>query len=462
MLNGIVIFWISNLVYSCQKFSSRYVFFVFNIVIFLFFISRPLINSFHSSKIIQKNYWNCSTVSENLFALGSVYISLICILLGVNISEKILNKNQDIVKKNSYVHNLEFVSMVMFYISVCFLFIVEIEKLMYMRGRNYEEIYVSFNTKLPLIINIFASMCKYFLCIFLACFPKKSKAFFPLCLYVISSMPYFLIGARHKLVESVLFAIVYYIIREILNFEENKTKNEWFGKLEKGALCLGMPAGMAFLGAHNYIRENKKLEIKNMLNLIVDFFYKQGVSFDVLRMGYKAIPKIKYTGFVNYSFGDMLDYIFYGNIAQFLFGTKSLGTGQNETSGLYSNQLANRLAYTIAKDYFLAGHGWGSSYILDSYADWGYIGIIVFSLAIGFLFGAIAKSIMNKNHINRTIILVILTGIFYCPRTSSFRWISFLVYAQYYIPVIICFAGAKLLSKSYDIKQKYSFIEKEF
>ena len=91
-----------------------------------------------------------------------------------------------------------------------------------------------------------------------------------------------------------------------------------------------------------------------------------------------------------------------------------------------------------------------------------YIGIIVFSLAIGFLFGAIAKSIMNKNHINRTIILVILTGIFYCPRTSSFRWISFLVYAQYYIPVIICFAGAKLLSKSYDIKQKYSFIEKEF
>jgi len=458
LIHSIVVFWISNLVYSCQKFSFRYLFFVFNIVIFLFFISRPFINSLNKSKIIQRNYWNCGTTNENLFALGSIYLSLICILIGYNINEKILNKNYKIIKKESYVYNLEFVSLVMFYISMCFLFLVEIEKFMYMRGRNYEEIYVSFSTKLPLIINIFASMCKYFLCIFLACFPKKSKAFLPLCLYVISTVPYFLIGARHKLVESVLFAIVYYIIREILSLKEKNIKNEWFGAFEKSALCLGIPMGMALLGAHNYIRENKKLEIKNILNLIVDFFYKQGVSFDVLRMGYSAIPKIKYTGFVNYSFADILDYIFYGNIAQILFGVKPLGIGQNEAMGLYSNQLAHRLAYTIAKDFFLAGHGWGSTYILDSYADWGYTGIIIFSLAIGFLFGLMAKYISNKKSLARSIILVILTGIFYCPRTSSFRWISFLVYAQYYIPVIICFVGAKLLSKNHNINlSKRSF-----
>lgn len=467
MLIGIDVFWICNLIYSFKKFKFRYIFLVFNIVIFVFFLSRPtidMLNNINNFKNFNRN--------QNLFALNSVYVSIIFILIGQVMSEKILNKNLFCTKKensnyNLYVHNLEFLSILMFYISVFFLFLVELEKFMYMRGRNYEEIYVSFSTKLPFFVNIFASMCKYFLCIFLACLPKKSKSFLPLCLYVLSSVPYFLIGARHKLVESVLFCLVYYIIRNVFGYDK---KTRWIGGFEKGILCIGSPLGMALLGAHNYIRENKQLEIKNILKLIVDFFYKQGVSFDVLRMGYDTISKIRYTGFVNYSFGEILDYLLHGNIAQILLDAKSLGTGQNEVSGLYSNLMANRLSYTVDKNYFLSGHGWGSSYILDTYADWGYTGIIIFSLILGFLLSAMIKYMSHKNTFIRTVILVILTSIFYCPRTSSFRWISFLVYAQYYIPVIICFVGAKLLCKSYNIKlknninftERYKFYDTEY
>ncbi len=454
MLIGILVFWVCNILYCLENLKSRILFLIFNLVIFVFLISRPTIDLF------RKSMWFQFEVNENLFSLNSLFISLICLWIGNRISEKISKTKEinltsvqkDYIYKDNYRNKLEIVSLILFYLSIGFLFCIEFEKLIFMSKRSYEEIYVSFNSKLPFFINIIGSMCKYFLCIFLASLPSKKKAFLPLLLYILSALPYFLIGGRYKLVINLIFVMVYYIIRDMMD-----SKEKWLGLKEKLILILASPVGIAFLGAYNYIREGKKIEPGGVIGLIVDFFYKQGVSFDVLRIGYKTIPKIKYTGFVNYTFGEILDYVLHGNIAQILWSAKPLGVGQNEILGLYSNLLANRIAYTAAKDYFLSGHGWGSSYLLDTYADWGYLGIIIFSLILGSTFMFI-NFFLKKGYIYRTLALLILTGIYYCPRSSALMWISFCVYAQFYIPMILCFVGAKLFLKNYSLKNHLSLV----
>ena len=127
------------------------------------------------------------------------------------------------------------------------------------------------------------------------------------------------------------------MIRDILADRE-----KWFGNIEKFLILVGSPVALAFLGAYNYIREGKKIAPSGFLSLIVDFFYKQGVSFEVLKIGYNTIHKIKYTGFVNYTFGEVVDYLLHGTLAQLLWGAESLGSGQTQKLGYFITQQNRR------------------------------------------------------------------------------------------------------------------------
>ncbi len=454
MLVSVAMMWSCSVMYCFENWDSRMLLLMFNVVVFVFLMGRPLIDLFYGSK------WCFSGYNANFFAVTSIYLSLISLMFGQWLGECKNCRKSGIVRehhddpgafqKSEYIRNLGIVSLLLFYVSVVFLFAVELEKLLYMRGRSYEEIYVSFKTNLPYVVNALGSMCKYFLCIFLATMPSKRESLPPLALFIISNVPCFLIGGRSKLVVGFIFVLVYFMIRDILDDGE-----KWFGATEKFLILVGSPIALAFLGAYNYVREGKKIAPSGFFDLIVDFFYKQGVSFEVLKIGYNTIPKIKYTGFVNYTFGEVVDYLLHGTLAQVLWGAESLGSGQTQKLGLNSSLLANRMAYTASKTQFLKGHGWGSSYLLDTYADWGYIGIVVFSMLLGWLF---ARMIFyfKKGVFPATMVLLVLTSIYYCPRSSATFWMSFVVYAQCWVSVALCFLCAGICTKKYSIRRLYS------
>lgn len=114
---------------------------------------------------------------------------------------------------------------------------------------------------------------------------------------------------------------------------------------------------------------------------IVDLLYKQGVSFNVLGIGYSTIPNLP-PGPKCYTFGGFIDYFLHGSIAQ-MFGGTDLGAGNNVVKAVEGNSFAHSMSY-IAKSDYLQGHGWGSSYLLETYVDFGWIGLILFSLVLGF------------------------------------------------------------------------------
>ncbi len=165
--------------------------------------------------------------------------------------------------------------------------------------------------------------------------------------------------------------------------------------MKKIALVLLIPVAIIGLAIYNYSRVDEEVPTTNIISLFGDFFYTQGVSYDVLNIGYMTKDKIKEITNHNYTFGPFIDYFKYSTISQKIFKTKPLPTGNNVTKALESSSYSHIISYLTRKDY-LEGHGWGSSFILETYTDFGYIGIIVYSLILGYLLMAIPR-LLKKN-----------------------------------------------------------------
>lgn len=168
--------------------------------------------------------------------------------------------------------------------------------------------------------------------------------------------------------------------------------------------------------------------------------------------GYETIPKIQDTGLKNYTFGGIIDYVCRSNFSQKLWGTESLGDGNNLVKALYSNNFSHRMSYAALGKSYLQGHGLGSSYILETYADFGYFGIIIFSIILGMLFCCMER-MLRKGGTQTAFALIVLTDIYFCPRGAALAWLQFTVYLQFLIPAFLCWLVASLSIKEYDRKK---------
>lgn len=337
--------------------------------------------------------------------------------------------------------SLQIVSVIIYVVSFVAYFYLQMEKCIFMVGKVYNDFYTSFESSAPYIIQFLASFRIYSLAIYLSTAPKKKNTFFILASYILSDFPVLLYGKRSLIMTDALFILVYYILRNGMD-----EKEKWLGKIEKTCVYIGAPIALVAMGALNYIRAGASVSA-NVFDLLLDFFYKQGVSYNVLNLGYESIPFLPQRAFRNYTFGGIIDYFVHGSFAQKLFGTESLGSGNNLLWALKSNSFAHNMSYIEADDY-LEGHGLGSSYILEVFADYGYIGIILFSLLLGALLIWFVKE-MRKMNFGSMIVINIVINIFFMPRGEATGCITFLVYAQFWVIILLCYCGAALVARNY-------------
>ena len=445
-LCGILLYLASNVLYCFENIRSRIYFLFFNITFFGFYISRPLINM-----IKDKNWWYFGNEATS-FSLNSMMLSLVCLFLGHYLVDKISNNsNLNSYENPKFNYNLKLISHVLFYISFIFYFYSEIEKIIFMRSHNYAELYSEFKSSLPSYFNFIGSMCKYFLCIYLSTLPSKFSSSICLSLYVLSAIPSFLIGARNGIVLNTIFAFLYFFTRDSIDDKLDKN-TKWIGKFEKNCMILLSPIFIFILGAWNYLRDGTDSKL-GILRTFIDLFEKQGVSFDVLCLGYLLYPKFQSPG-INYTFGGIIDYFLHGKFSQIFFGTEAISdVHQSIQHVLYGNNFAHKLSYAVSATNFLNGHGFGSSYILETYADFGYIGVILISLTLGMFFASIINFI-SKGPLYTSVVLSSLMYIYFSARSSALRWIEFVIYIQFIIPVVLCYTLAKLCIKEYSYHKK--------
>ena len=450
ILIGLLLLYLQNILYCLENIKSRIYLLIFYVMIFVFLLSRPMIDMF-----CRVEWWDEESQQGTEFALAVIFISLICLQLGAFLLANLrlgdrknkLKVHSDYVERFS--KNLQIVSSIAFYVSFFFYMLVELEKLMFMRGRTYTEYYVSFQSNLPGIIHTFSYFMIYSLCIFLATFPEKRRALIPLGLYWISAIPDLLIGIRNPIMLHSVFIFLYFVMRDLL-----KDQKKWIGKIEKIGIAIMLPFALIFMAAYTYLRSGQSLSGRGVGSLFINFFYGQGVTFKVLAIGYDCIPFLPERPFRNYTFGGFVDYFLHGSLAQKFFGAEALESGNNLNNALLSNRFAHNMSYIAKGDDYLQGEGWGSSYLLETYTDFGYLGVVVFSVILGALL-VYGTFLWKKGNFGRVILLMTLTQIFFMPRSGATECIEFLISPSFWIAVIICYAGAGLCCKRYEGRSYY-------
>ena len=446
---GVNLVFIVSVLYSYLNIRRRVIYLVFNICMWVFLISRPTIS------MIRGDVWWYFDDDCVKFALFSLYLTMLSLLVGGALCERILQDKgaykgehtRDFIIINKKQIDLDRSILIIsgMLCLVCFVckMAIGLEKIAFMSGKEYYEYYVSYESSFPYAFGTIASMMPYALCVFLASMPKKRYAYAYLIMYVASTLPNLLIGIRNDIVLALIFSFLYFYVRDY--FDGTKY---WVGKFERMACVIMIPIALVFLGAYNYIRDSAEYQ-SNAFSLITDLFYKQGVSFDVLCLGYAAIPILPNVVAKNYTFGAIIDYLRTNIVSRTLFDIEPFPSGNSEMRAIYGNEFAHSMSYVVRDDY-LEGHGFGSSFILETYADFGFVGMIVFSVLIGML-TIYMLHLMKKSRMWRIVILLVLTQFFFMPRSSATGCFTFLLYIQFWVPVVVIMILAHLINKKNDI-----------
>lgn len=440
-LVGIVMVWGNNLLYSLGNFGQRIIFFIFNISIFIFLLSRPVISMFRG------NRWWYYPPNDVSFSLNALLLTLLALFIGAYAFTKIFMARFDPIflvneKNLDYRLYLKNVTLFVFLVVLTIAFLSDVEKFLYVRQTHYEAYYASFTSHIPSFIRGLGSMTSYVLCIYLACLPSKKESYFILISYVIAAVPTLLMGQRNQIVLRLLFSLIYFLIR---NYFDKDTK--WIGKYEKIMVVVGAPVMIVLLGAFNYIRAKSTVETNNIFSLIIDFFYKQGTTFDTLTFGHKMIPKLPFLEVKNYTFGGFIDSFNHGLFANVLFGASKMPANNGPVKGMMSNDLAHNLAYVYRGQEYIDGNGNGSSYLLELFIDYGYVGIVIFSLLLGVLTILFIKLLKTNNIAVNSILLICLSGLFYICRSGATSWLEFFVKPTFLLAFFGCFIAAVLFKK---------------
>lgn len=442
LMIGSFLIWVGSVFFCLQNLKSRMILLGFDLAVFLFLIGQVTIDIVKGT--IQ---WEKFGAEAAFFAVTAVGISVFCLYLGGILCEVFTRSpaqcplSNACAPKGHHPETFRLVALLLYLFCLGFSLLQSGEMLLYMHGRRYEEYYYNFQSVLPGFVYTFSCIAPCAMCIYLSTFPKKRSAFLCLLLYVLSNVPTLLIGMRNQIALSVIFAFLYYCLRDATGDRE-----KWIGKIEKCLVLVGVPAMMVILTAAVFLRYGNAV-LNNPLDAIAYLIYSQGGMFRNICRGYNTMPQIRaMVGSARfYTFGSIIDGFYRSRIGQLLFHTVPFPPGNNAVRALEGHSFGNIFSF-FAHPYYLEGQGWGTSYLLETYYDFGWLGIVVFSLLLGFFLVWFLRG-MRKNWLVKSILLTSLTQLFMLPRESSTGWLVFLTGVHFWFAVAACVLGSLIFQK---------------
>lgn len=447
--------WLHNIIFSLKDIKKRFLFFMFHITYFLFILGRPLFTVLKKWNLVVVQIEYGATLSGVIQSFKIIYISLLFIFIGTRLIEwykiykdkKINTKNfieliEDKIdgeQEKIIRHKINHEKINIFRFSITIVLVISfvadlslgIEKLIYILNNSYVDSYLNFQSQIPYIVYVLSSFFEYAVYLYLATFPKKKNAYLCMTTYVISNVPSFVGGERNPICLAILFCVIYVIIRHYFDEEV------WIRKEMVIIAVICVFFGMIALGAMNYYREGSSVGSLNPFSIIEDFIYKQGVTFSWISVGFSRMSLLRSQGVISYTFGGLIDYVTHNKITQILFGVVPLSNTNSLEMVKYSNEMSHHLSYVALGEKYLQGHGTGTSYLLEVFTDFGWIGIVVSSILLGILFYYSYK-LCTGSYKSRVFIFCMITGILFMPRGETVSCISFLWRIAFWACLILC------------------------
>ena len=458
-LFAIIILWVYAILFGLLDIDNRFMGLLFIAMFFVFLISRPFIALMFN---IEWQYWDQETTKK---ALTIIYLGLLGVYLtyyyGENVKDESLCVFGGQKKYNKEkIHVARLVLFTLVCVTGTVYYYIQISRYSVLQNYDYALLYtdsIDFGST-SIVENIMITMFPYSVFTYLALMPEKKKSIIVLLIYIGSGIPMFIVGSRFSLILPIVFATVYFLLRNKLDTEGTV----WVSPRMKLFFVIFCCLAVFYLGLANYIREDKSFESSYGLNVVEDFFYKQGTTYDTLCQGIEYENKIRALSDVkNYTFGSIIDSFANSKITKSLFGTKDRGKGNSLLMIKNGSSMADNLSYVVlGEKEYLTGHGRGTSYLLETYYDGGFIFVFVFSFVLGLILNKTLYLFRKGNIFINILILTMLSNIFSLPRRTSTIMLSFVTAPHFWTVIIIC--AVCFMGVNYDILFKRKILKRRF
>ena len=429
-----------------NDFASHIFFILFLSAFFVFLVGGQMVQDYfdipmsHTYSESDYNYLN--------FA---VFISLFLLMIGYIVGrsrkhgnesrswkiEKSLEKNSDVIK---------WLAKISFFILMVPWFIILAEQCIVVQSSGYLDLY-TFESVFPSTFQDVADMCPFALCLFLATFPSKVEAKWPIRIVIAYAVISLLIGRRLYFVLYLLLLVGYCLMRTYSRYDDEI----WVSRKQIILGVILLPFVIIFLYAYKYLRFGNEVEAQTFLSAFGSFFSQQGYSANLIPLGRINDSKL---GNDLYSFYSTIRFLRLNPITRYVIGLNFIDyyRGSREHLALYSGSYARMISLLTMRVAYLAGYGTGSCYVAELYHDFGYPGIVLGNFFYGFILGRVVR--MNKNHIfTNMLALIIFRNLLMAPRYNFDNPFSFLLKIYFWFYVIIIYFVSKQIRKRQMIKQ---------
>lgn len=429
--------WIALLIYSLMDIKNNVGIFLFMVSFYVLLLGREVAHYFFG---FSRHYIYSTTIDEKSYYL--LIISLIGIFLGLKLAGKFnieFNKNliQDYNKFSKYTRNI--------FLFCLFIAIFRtIERIQFVMSVGYVSSYtMEYGEKFGFLV-YFSAFCNLALCMYLASIPPKKEVIKVFGVYEFYLLLTMFTGIRATMVIGNFVMIMYFVIR-------HRSERDWVSKRLINIGLIFLPLAFILLYLFDFIRTGRTIESQGLLHSIVDFFDQQGGSINNIKRDIYYKDSIADLNLV--SFNSVHNALFENALVRQFVDVKVYTNNSIETATM-SNSLAHRLSYLVYGDWYLYGHGTGSSYIAELFHDFGYIGVLLGNIIYGFILKKVSQ-INFKNIFRDTILLVFCFSILYAPRNNFDGFITeVMTLHKLVFSVILVLIYLLIYEKGYKIKFK--------
>lgn len=253
---------------------------------------------------------------------------------------------------------------------------------------------------------------------FLLLAPCKEKLTRPLILYLGASALSLLGGARGDLMYELVFVFAYLLFRDYVSKINHQRSQVIISKKMMIAILITSPFFLIFLSVFASIRTNNTVESSGFIEGLLGFFIQQGGSYSLIGYVEELKGSLPDTN-ISYTFGPLLERIE-------PFRSNYLQPDRLTYEAYHGNNLGSTITCMVNPRYYYSGGGFGTQYIAEIYADFGYLGIAFFSFILGLLFSK-AVFFNSKNWIFSILLASTIPNILAMPRSFYMTFVSALL-----------------------------------
>jgi len=272
--------------------------------------------------------------------------------------------------------------------------------------QGYAAYYTSFSSNLPRIVRYCGIALNLVYFTILAIVRRGRALVVPTALYLAAAALTLMTGRRNSFMVPLVIVLVYFFHQTFAR--PGSVPRGLVRRVVVILVLVGVPL-MVFMQVLFNLRTNSTTAGLNP----ADFLTDQGGS--IVTVGYVVLLG---NGLPDkpYAFGSILLQL-QGYVCRWGICSPPI-TGQTAEAALLSPRLSDTLTYAINPDAYLAGYGYGTSFVGELFAEFGLAGVLIGSIFYGLLITATARWLSSESVILTIVALLVLNNLLFSPRSG--------------------------------------------